>query len=150
MRGTCSRGRKILFMTSCTVRGCELDTELHLGWFISNARGKRDVKTKWISCPHSPYVVSQLWKRVRKCEGVCDLTFQGVLISRDREDRCCFGAFRSTSGAAWNARAVAFKGADGKWPLKCDTCGEMLPSGLRGGHGDGIQRVFVRAGRCIW
>lgn len=82
------------------------------GRFVSNAP-RRNGKTTRIPGPHSPHVASQLWKRVWKCEGVCDLTFQGVSISGDWEDRCCFGAF-GMSGAAWNARALASKGAGEK------------------------------------
>lgn len=82
------------------------------GRVVSNTP-KRNGNTTRIPGPHSPYVASQLWKRVWRCEGVCDRTFQGVSISRHREDRCCFGAF-GTSGAACDAPALAYKGARGQ------------------------------------
>lgn len=47
------------------------------------------------------------------------------------------------SGAVWNARALAFKGTGERWPLKCGTCGEIPPTGLREGHGDGIQSACL-------
>lgn len=45
------------------------------------------------------------------CEGVCEPTFQCVLISRDREDRCCFGSLQKCERTrAWNGRALACAG----------------------------------------
>lgn len=54
--------------------------------------------------------VRTAFAQVVKCVRVflCELTFQGVLIRRDREDRCCFGckgAFpRLRVSAVWEAR----------------------------------------------
>lgn len=43
--------------------------------------------------------------------GVCEPTFQRVLISRDREDRCCFGSLQKCKRTrAWNGRALACAG----------------------------------------
>lgn len=51
-------------------------------------------------------------------ECVCESTFQCVLISRDREDRCCFGSLQKCERTrAWNGRALA--------------CAGIAPSGQR-------------------
>lgn len=66
-------------MIFCGLRPCR-SPEVHVERFARSklCKNKRQNK-KRVSSPHSPHVASQLWKR----EGVCELTFQGVLISHD-------------------------------------------------------------------